>query len=57
MLCFSGAVRNGAGLVWAYNILLFFDEYWPDVRVSESGEVTSTCSHVSPITVAFHAQA
>ena len=34
MLCLAGSIRNGAGLVWAYNIVLFFGEYWPEVNVS-----------------------
>ena len=33
LLSLSGAIRNGAGIVWAYNILVFFNEYWPDVDV------------------------
>ena len=34
LLCLAGAIRNGAGLCWAYNILLFFNEYWPGTNVS-----------------------
>ena len=34
MLCFAGALRNGAGIVWAYNIAIFFDNYHTDVHVS-----------------------
>ena len=33
MLCFAGAIRNGAGIVWAYNIVLYFEEYYPDTNV------------------------
>ena len=33
LLCFAGALRNGAGIVWAYNIAIFFDTYHPDVQV------------------------
>jgi len=35
LLCLGGAVRNGAGLVFAYNIIIFFDEYHPGVNVSD----------------------
>ena len=35
LLCLGGAIRNGAGLVFAYNIIIFFDEYHPGVNVSE----------------------
>ena len=34
LLCIGGALRNGAGIVWAYNIVLFFDEYHPGTNVS-----------------------
>ena len=30
----GGAIRNGAGIVWAYNIVPFFDQYHPDTNVS-----------------------
>ncbi|KAK2150664.1 hypothetical protein LSH36_396g03020 [Paralvinella palmiformis] len=33
LLCLGGAVRNGAGLVFAYNIIIFFDEYHPGVNI------------------------
>ena len=33
-LCLAGALRNGAGIVWAYNIAIFFQEYHPNVQVS-----------------------
>jgi hypothetical protein len=33
MVCLAGAVRNGAGIVWAYNSVNFFDQYHPDVNV------------------------
>ncbi|XP_006816229.1 uncharacterized protein LOC102801004 [Saccoglossus kowalevskii] len=31
-ICFAGAVRNGAGYVWAYNTQPFFDQYYPEVN-------------------------
>ena len=33
VLCLGGAVRNGAGIVWAYNSVNFFEQYQPDVDV------------------------
>ena len=41
MLCLAGAIRNGAGLVWVYNIVLFFNEYHPEVNVSNVTEMTT----------------
>ncbi|CAH1786619.1 unnamed protein product [Owenia fusiformis] len=33
ILCLGGAIRNGAGIVWAYNINNFFRFYHPGTRV------------------------
>ena len=34
LLSLGGAIRNGAGIVWAYNIVLFFNEYQSGIQVS-----------------------
>jgi hypothetical protein len=33
LLSLGGAIRNGAGFVWAFNIVQFFDEYHPETNV------------------------
>ncbi|ELT91494.1 hypothetical protein CAPTEDRAFT_23970, partial [Capitella teleta] len=35
LLCVGGALRNGAGFVWAYNIVIFFEEYHPGTNTEE----------------------
>jgi hypothetical protein len=34
LLCVAGAIRNGAGIVSAYNVVNFFAQYHPQVVVS-----------------------
>ena len=34
LLCLGGAIRNGAGIVSAYNLVLFYADYHPEVKVS-----------------------
>ena len=46
LLCIGGAVRNGAGLVWAYNLVIFFDAYHPDTRVIPATLSLSQYVHV-----------
>jgi hypothetical protein len=33
LLSLGGAIRNGAGFVWAFNIVQFFKEYHPETNV------------------------
>ena len=35
ILCLGGAIRNGAGIVWAYNSVNLFNAYHPEVDVSK----------------------
>ena len=34
VLCLAGAIRNGAGIVWAFNNVPFFDKYHPGTKVN-----------------------
>ena len=34
-LCLGGAIRNGAGIVWEYNAVNFFNIYRPGVEVDK----------------------
>ena len=34
VFCLAAGVRNGAGVVWSYNVLQYFDQYQPGVNVS-----------------------
>ena len=33
LLCLGGAIRNGAGICWAYSTVNFFNQYHPGTRV------------------------
>ena len=34
LICLGGAIRNGGGIAIAYNFVLFYQEYHPEVKVS-----------------------
>lgn len=42
LLCIAGAIRNGAGITLAFNVVNFFTQYHPDVVVSFEGSFSTS---------------